>query len=171
MPLSDATDKAPPGPYRRCQPAPIPCCAGAVQFVHFTTMHPSAIRVCLVEDSSLVRLRLAGMLRDLWDVERVFEAATVAEARRLLPTAKPHLVVVDMRLPDGDGLEVVAAAKRLTPQPAVVVLTSYGYDQLRATCLEAGADQFLDKRTEFDRLPAIVAELCAHHDPRAGAAP
>src|SRR5205823_15056603 len=98
-------------------------------------------------------------------------AATLPTARRQLPTAKPRRVVVDVRRPDGDGLEVVAPAKRLTPQPAVVVLTSYGYDQLRATGLEAGADQFLDKRTEFDRLPAIVAELCAHHDPRAGAAP
>jgi len=134
-------------------------------------MHPSPIRVFLVEDSSLVRLRLAGMLRDLWDVEQVFEAATVAEARRLLPNAKPHLVVVDMRLPDGDALEVVAAAKQLIPQPAVVVLTNYGYDQLRATCLEAGADQFLDKRTEFDRLPAIVADLRARHHPGAAAAP
>src|SRR5256886_12991827 len=104
-------------------------------------MHPSPIRVLLVEDSSLVRLRLAGMLRDLWDVEHVFEAATVAEARRLLPNAKPHLVVVDMRLPDGDALEVVAAAKRLMPQPAVVVLTNYGYDQLRATCLKPGPVQ------------------------------
>ena len=134
-------------------------------------MHLAAIRVCLVEDSSLVRLRLASMLRDLWDVEHVFEAATVAEARLLLPNAKPHLVVVDMRLPDGDALEVVAAAKRLKPQPAVVVLTNYGYDQLRATCLEAGADQFLDKRTEFDRLPAIVADLRARHHPGAAAAP
>jgi len=134
-------------------------------------MHLAAIRVCLVEDSSLVRLRLAGMLRDLWDVEQVFEAATVAEARLLLPNAKPHLVVVDMRLPDGDGLEVVAAAKRLNPQPAVVVLSNYGYEQLRSTCLEAGADEFLDKRTEFDRLPTIVADLRARHDPGAAAAP
>ena len=134
-------------------------------------MRSAAIRVCLVEDSSLVRLRLAGMLRDLWDVEQVFESATVAEARQLLPRAKPHLVVVDMRLPDGDGLEVVAAAKLLTPRPAVVVLTNYGYDQLRSTCLEAGADEFLDKRTEFDRLPAIVADLRGRQAPRAGAAP
>jgi two-component system response regulator DevR len=134
-------------------------------------MRPAAIRVCLVEDSSLVRLRLAGMLGDLWDVEQVFEAATVAEARELLPRAKPHLVVVDMRLPDGDGLEVVAAAKLLTPRPAVVVLTNYGYDQLRSSCLQAGADEFLDKRTEFDRLPAIVADLRGRQVPRAGAAP
>jgi DNA-binding NarL/FixJ family response regulator len=134
-------------------------------------MHPAAIRVCLVDDSSLVRLRLAGMLRDLWDVEQVFEAATVAEARGLLPRAKPHLVVVDMRLPDGDGLEVVAAAKLLEPRPAVVVLTNYRYDELRSTCLRAGADQVLDKRTEFDRLPAIAADLRERRDLGAGAAP
>jgi DNA-binding NarL/FixJ family response regulator len=134
-------------------------------------MRPAAIRVCLVDDSSLVRLRLAGMLRDLWDVEQVFEAATVAEALRLLPRVKPHLVVVDMRLPDGDGLEVVAEAKRLTPQPAVVILTNYTYEQLRATCLEAGVDQFLDKRTQFDRLPAIVADLRERHDATGGATP
>src|SRR5437763_14501570 len=128
------------------------CCAGAVQFVHLTAMHSAAIRVCLVEDSSLIRLRLASMLRDLWDVEQVFEAATVAEARRLIPRVKPHLVVVDMRLPDGDGLEVVAVAKGLAPRPAVVVLTNYGYDQLRSTSLEAGAAQSLEPRPGFDRL-------------------
>ena len=53
----------------------------------------------------------------------------------------------------------------------MVVLTNYGYDQLRASCLEAGADQFLDKRTEFDRLPAIVADLRERRDPGATAAP
>src|SRR5256884_8921785 len=166
MPLSDATDTPPPTPSRPCQPAPIPCCAGAVQFVQLTAMHSSPIRVCLVEDSSLVRLRLAGMLRDLWDVEQVFEAATVAEARRLLPNAKPHLVVVDMRLPDGDGLEVVAAAKLLRPRPAGGGLTNYGDDQPRAACLEAGAGQFLDKRAGVDRLPAVAGGLRARPAPR-----
>src|SRR5439155_808148 len=48
---------------------------------------------------------------------------------------------------------------KLEPPPTVVVLTNYAYDQLRSTCLEAGADEFLDKRTQFDRLPAIVTKL------------
>src|ERR1051326_9605640 len=104
-------------------------------------MHPAAIRVCLVDDSSLVRLRLAGMLRDLWDVEQVFEAATVAEARRLLPRAKPHLVVVDVRLPDGDGLEGVAAAKPLYPRPAGALCGNDRYCRARSTRLAAGGDQ------------------------------
>jgi len=99
------------------------------------------------------------MLQDLWQVEKVIEAGTVAEAQGLLPDSNADVVIVDMRLPDGDGLEVLRAAKRMRPPPAVIVLTNYAYDQLRSTCLEAGADEFLDKRTEFERLPAIVTEL------------
>ncbi len=87
------------------------------------------------------------------------EVGSVAEAERLLPESKADLVVLDMRLPDGDGLTVLQAAKRLRPAPAVVVLTNYPYDELRVACLAAGADRFLDKRTEFDRLPALVSEL------------
>ena len=117
------------------------------------------MRVFLVDDSTLVRVRLAAMLQDMWEVDKVVEAGTVAEALELLPEAKPDVVVVDMRLPDGDGLDVLRAAKRLQPRPMVVVLTNYAYDQLRSTCLEAGADEFLDKRTQFDRLPAIVTRL------------
>src|ERR1051325_134840 len=122
-------------------------------------MHPAAIRVCLVEDSSLVRLRLAGLLGDLWDVEQVFEAATVAEARQLLPRAKPHLVVVDMRLPDGDGLEVVAAAKLLKPRPAVVVAGGRwsgcggGEKPPKAAPRRGRADQLRVRRAALD-LPA-----------------
>ena len=117
------------------------------------------MRVFLVDDSLLVRVRLARMLQDLWQVEKVIEAGTVAEAQGLLPDSNADVVIVDMRLPDGDGLEVLRAAKRMRPPPAVIVLTNYAYDQLRSTCLEAGADEFLDKRTEFERLPAIVTEL------------
>jgi two-component system response regulator DevR len=117
------------------------------------------MRVFLVDDSTLVRVRLAAMLQDMWEVDKVVEAGTVADALRLLPESKPDVVVVDMRLPDGDGLDVLRAAKQLQPQPTVVVLTNYAYDQLRSTCLEAGADEFLDKRTQFDRLPAIVSKL------------
>ncbi len=117
------------------------------------------MRVFLVDDSLLVRVRLARMLQDLWQVEKVIEAGTVAEAQGLLPDSNADVVIVDMRLPDGDGLEVLRTAKRMRPPPAVIVLTNYAYDQLRSTCLEAGADEFLDKRTEFERLPAIVTEL------------
>ncbi len=117
------------------------------------------MRVLVVDDSSEIRSRLVSLLEELGQVERVLEAGSVAEAQRLLPQSNADLVVVDMRLPDGDGLTVLQAAKRQRPAPAVVVLTNYPYDELRVACFAAGADRFLDKRTEFDRLPALVSEL------------
>jgi len=64
-----------------------------------------------------------------------------------------------LRLPDGDGFEVIRAAKALTPAPIVVVLTSYAYPQLEARGLAAGADWFLDKSTQFLRVPEILTSL------------
>ncbi len=123
------------------------------------------MRVLVVDDSSEIRSRLVSLLKEPGQVDRVIEAGSVAEAQRLLPESKADLVVVDMRLPDGDGLDVLKAAKRLRPAPAVVVLTNYPYDELRVACLAAGADRFLDKRTEFDRLPALVRQLGRRPEP------
>lgn len=117
------------------------------------------LRVLVVEDSDVVRTRLVALLADMRGVDVAGEATTVADAVAHLPTARLDAVLVDLRLPDGDGFEVIRAAKALTPAPAVVVLTSYAYPQLRARGLAAGADWFLDKATEFPRIPEILGEL------------
>lgn len=114
----------------------------------------------MVEDSEPVRRRLVDLLGDVGGLTVSGEAATVAEAVRLLPRRRPEAVVVDLRLPDGDGFAVIRAAKALNPAPAVVILTSYAYPELRRRGLEAGADFFLDKNADFDRLPAILRAAC-----------
>ena len=99
------------------------------------------------------------MLVETPGVEVAGEAASVADAVARLPVRRPDAVLVDLRLPDGDGFEVIRAAKALTPAPVVVVLTSYAYPQLEARGLAAGADWFLDKSTEFLRVPQILTSL------------
>lgn len=99
------------------------------------------------------------MLGETRGVEVAGEAACVADALARLPAGRPDAVLVDLRLPDGDGFEVIRAAKSLTPPPVVVVLTSYAYPQLEARGLAAGADWFLDKSTEFLRVPEILTAL------------
>lgn len=99
------------------------------------------------------------MLAETRGVELAGEAASVADALARIPAGRPDAVLVDLRLPDGDGFEVIRAAKTMTPTPVVVVLTSYAYPQLRAQGLAAGADWFLDKSTEFLRVPEILTSL------------
>ncbi|HEV8304403.1 MAG TPA: response regulator transcription factor [Gemmatimonadales bacterium] len=117
------------------------------------------LRVFVVEDSEVIRSRLVAMLTELRGVVVAGEAGSVADAVAHIPGRLPDAVLVDLRLPDGDGFEVIRAAKALRPPPAVVVLTSYAYPQLRARGFAAGADWFLDKATEFPRIPAILGEL------------
>lgn len=99
------------------------------------------------------------MLAETRGVELAGEAASVADALARLPAGRPDAVLVDLRLPDGDGFDVIRAAKALTPTPVVVVLTSYAYPQLEARGRAAGADWFLDKSTEFLRVPEILTSL------------
>ena len=113
----------------------------------------------MVEDSDIVRTRLVAMLAETRGVELAGEAASVADALARLPGGRADAVLVDLRLPDGDGFAVIRAAKALTPAPVVVVLTNYAYPQLEAQGLAAGADWFLNKATEFPRIPEILEAL------------
>ena len=99
------------------------------------------------------------MLAETRGVEVAGEAASVADAVARLPAERPDAVLVDLRLPDGDGFEVIRAAKALTPTPVVLVLTSYAYPELEARGRAAGADWFLDKSSEFLRVPEILTSL------------
>jgi DNA-binding NarL/FixJ family response regulator len=124
-----------------------------------TARRSRRLRVLVVEDSEVVRTRLVAMLGELRGVHVAGEAASVADAVAQLPAGHLDAVLVDLRLPDGDGFDVIRAAKALTPPPAVVVLTSYAYPQLRTRSIAAGADWFLDKATEFPRIPQILSHV------------
>ncbi len=67
-------------------------------------------------------------------------------------------VILDMRLPDGLGLDVLRVIRKSSLRPLVIVLTNYSSDQFQEKALLEGADHFLDKATDFDRAVAILKE-------------
>ncbi|MBI4484917.1 MAG: response regulator transcription factor [Acidobacteria bacterium] len=117
------------------------------------------VSVLVVDDSDAVRSRLTDLLSAIDDVARVDEAAGFAAAQRRLAAHTPDMVVLDVRMPDGSGIELLRAIKAGVLPPVVVMLTNFPLAPYRAACLEAGADAFLDKSTEFERLAEIVAVL------------
>jgi len=117
----------------------------------------------IVDDSDLMRLRLRALLREVPGVHLVAEAATAEAAQQMLPGSPPDIMILDLRLPDSSGLDVLRAARTLPHPPRVIILTDYGYDMLRQRCRAAGADAFLEKGTEFDRLPEVIDALRPIH--------
>ena len=116
------------------------------------------IKVFIADDSLIVREHLVTMLDELIGVEIVGQAGTVAETISAVEELQPDVVILDIRMPDGSGIDVLQTIKQDDPAPAVIVLTNYPYPAYRQKCLQAGADFFLDKSTEFDQIPELIAQ-------------
>jgi FlaA1/EpsC-like NDP-sugar epimerase/DNA-binding NarL/FixJ family response regulator len=122
---------------------------------------PGAMRVLIVDDSPLIRSRVTQQLKEIAGVEIVGEAGTAADAINALRQFKPDAMTLDLRLPDGNGLNVLRMVKREGLPTAVIVLTSYPYPQYDHRVRAAGAYAFLNKAADFckvtDRLQALMA--------------
>ena len=118
-----------------------------------------ALRVFIVDDSAIVRARLTMILSELPGVEVVGQSQVASEAIEGIRRLTPDVVVLDIRLAAGSGIDVLEAIKKDKKPPTVIMLTSYPYPQYRKRCAEAGAEYFLDKSTEFDRIPDIFRQL------------
>ena len=69
------------------------------------------------------------------------------------------MVILDIRMPGGSGIDVLKRVKQGEVTPMVIILTNYPYPGYRQKCLQAGADFFLDKSTEFDQIPKLFEQL------------
>lgn len=120
------------------------------------------VRLALVDDSELVRLglrTLLGLHRDR--IEIVAEAASVAEATALVPPARPDVVLLDMRLPDGNGVQACRQLLALAPGARILFLTSSVDDDLVADSIRAGASGYLLKEINGAELIRAILEVAA----------
>jgi DNA-binding NarL/FixJ family response regulator len=117
------------------------------------------IRVLLVDDESVVRRGLRMRLALEPDLEVVGAAGNSAEALLLARTATPDVVVMDVKVQDGDGVKAIRQMRALVPDCAVVVLTLHGGRANQAQALEAGAQAFVEKQGGVDRLLAEIRRL------------
>ena len=112
--------------------------------------------VFLVEDSLPIRARLAATIREIEGAALVGEAGTVGAAIDGIRATHPRALILDLQLEDGSGLEVLRAVRPASPELHVAVLTNYATDQHRRACVDAGAEYFLDKSSDFPRIREIV---------------
>ena len=116
-------------------------------------------RVYVVDDSDFVRERLIEMLSELEEVEIVGGTGDPQEALVAIGEMVPDAVILDIRLPGRSGVEVLRDLKKEEPSPVVIILTNYPYPQYRKECTEAGADYFLNKSTEFNKIAEVLKGL------------
>jgi len=116
------------------------------------------MKVLIAEDSPLIAERLEELLSELDQVEIVGPAPDGDAAVRLFQNQRPEVALLDLHMPGRGGLEVLIEIRKLDAGCAVAILTNYDLPEYRDTCLRMGADFFLRKSTEFERVVEIVRD-------------
>src|SRR5580704_15636624 len=117
------------------------------------------MKILVVDDSAIIRDRLVEILSALQGVEHVDPAARASEARHAIQSARPDVVVLDIHMPGGSGIEVLEALREDDPRPTTIMLTNDPTPQSRAACFRIGADFFFDKTAEFQQAVDVIARL------------
>jgi DNA-binding NarL/FixJ family response regulator len=126
---------------------------------------PKPLKVFLVEDSRFIRERLIEEIGSARATEFVGCAETESEAVDQLAKLDCDAVVLDINLARGSGFAVLRSVRaRRAHRPWIIVFTNYAYPYYRQLTMNLGADYFLDKATEFDRLLEIIERLPAADD-------
>ena len=120
------------------------------------------MRVFIADDSEVVVERLADLLQEVPGVQLIGRANEGSQAIRSIVDMNPDAVILDLQMPGSSGLEVLRAVRRTHPFLCVLICTNFPYPQYREECIAAGANFFLDKSAEFERIPAIFRDLIAH---------
>ncbi len=120
---------------------------------------PNPIRIVLVDDHQMVRVGLKTLLENFPKLVIVGEAATAAEALEVVPRLVPNVVLLDIRLPDGSGLDVCRKLHQTLPSIRVLMLTSYYTDDMVMDAIEAGAEGYLLKELNADFLVRSIFEV------------
>ncbi len=119
------------------------------------------IRVFLLDDHELVRRGLTDLLDVETDLEVVGEASSVAEAMARIPAAQPDVAVLDVRLPDGSGVEVCRDIRSQMPEVRCLMLTSFSDDEALFDAIMAGASGYVLKEIRGNDLVDAIRQVAA----------
>ncbi len=115
-------------------------------------------RVLIVDDSKQVRERLISLLSDYPQIRIVGQIGNGKKAQKTLDDQKPDAVILDIRLPGKNGIQLLREIKAAHPEITVIMLTNYDFEPYRKQCKQFGADYFFNKTLEFEKVVNVLVK-------------
>lgn len=119
-------------------------------------MKIAGLDILIVDDASFIVTRLNEMLSELPYVNKVNHAGSYNQALHYLSVEKPHLILMDIQLPETSGIELLKFVKLNYPFIKNVILTNQVSKSYQDICTREGCDHFIDKSSEFEKIPSIL---------------
>ena len=117
------------------------------------------MKIVIADDSEMLRERIKNSLDDIEGVEIVGEAANGNEAIKIIQEKNPDFVILDIRMPELNGIEVLKKLKESKSKPIICIFTNYPYSQYKQKCMEEGAEYFFDKNVNFQEIKNVIKEI------------
>jgi DNA-binding NarL/FixJ family response regulator len=121
------------------------------------------MKIVIADDSALLRDRVKSLVTTVQNVEIVGEAENGIVALQLIKDRDPDLAILDIRMPELNGIDVLKRIKECGYRTKVCILTNYPYPQYKERCFAEGADYFFDKNKDFEQIIAMIVELTQIH--------
>jgi two-component system response regulator DesR len=117
------------------------------------------MKIVIADDSIMFRERIVGLLRSIDNVEISGEADNGHEVLQLIEEKKPDLAILDIRMPELNGIEVLKKIRENGTKIRICMLTSYPYKQYRERSAIEGADYFFDKNLDIKQITDLIFTL------------
>ncbi|MCL5027922.1 MAG: response regulator [Bacteroidetes bacterium] len=118
------------------------------------------LNILIVDDSEIIRDRIAEKLRQFGDAIKILQADNYSLALKLFISSPPEIIILDIQLPDGDGMDLLNIIKTIAPSTHVIILTNYPFAVFKEHCAKCGAEFFFDKSNDFEKLQYAVNQIC-----------
>jgi DNA-binding NarL/FixJ family response regulator len=117
------------------------------------------MKLIIADDSALMRDRIKNQVKGFSQVTIVGEAANGKIAMEMIMEFDPDLVCLDLHMSEMGGMEVLKKIKEAKMKAKVCILTNYSYPQYRERCLSLGADYFLSKSDDFEKISFVINNI------------
>jgi len=113
--------------------------------------------ILIVDDSPMIVQRITEMLEELGNPGVIAKAGSYSEAIQFINNNHPDILLLDINLPDKSGIEILRIRKEKDPSVKVIMITNQANEYYKKLCFRLGADYFIDKSKEFEKIAGIIA--------------
>lgn len=117
------------------------------------------MKIAIADDSDLLRDRVKTALSSIENIEIVGEAKNGIEALQLLAEKDPDYLIMDIRMPEMNGISVLERSRELDTKCKICIMTNYPFKSYREKCFAEGAHFFIDKNIDFEKMIKIFSDL------------
>ncbi len=117
------------------------------------------LKILIVDDTEIVLERLFEMIAELESVDSVLKSNSYNQTVELIKKQEPDVILLDLQLPGKNGIELLKFVKRYHPAVKTIIVTNSASAFYRELCKSLGADYFIDKSTEFEKIPGIIEAI------------